>query len=254
MPQPGIQLQGHILDACPLEGVVGPPDPRAHVAHRVALPGDQQDGRVLVHFVDIPGRLVEPQPSQHLPEQAHRGLRPAHGVRHVPVHVVRVGGQPVVGGPGLVAEGLVIRAEGHIGHQLAGGVRPLDSGNSTRQQQAAPDGHLRLPAGAHDDGRVHGAGIADQIRPGQERPHAVAHQQDGQPGILLPQPLVQQMDIVHHRLPGGPVAEIYRHGPLRQGLAVAQMVMARHKDALLIEIPGEAVVSQNVLRHAVGDL
>ena len=56
------------------------------------------------------------------------------------------------------------------------------------------------------------------------------------------------------RLPGGPVAEIYRHGPLRQGLAVAQMVMARHKDALLIEIPGEAVISQDVLRHAVGDL
>ena len=82
----------------------------------------------------------------------------------------------------------------------------------------------------------------------------MAHQQDGQPGILLPQPLVQQMDIVHHRLPGGSVAEIHRHGPLRQGLAVAQMVMARHKDALLIEIPGEAVVSQDVLRHAVGDL
>ena len=32
------------------------------------------------------------------------------------------------------------------------------------------------------------------------------------------------------------------------------MIMARHKDALLIEIPGEAVISQDVLRHAVGDL
>ena len=37
-------------------------------------------------------------------------------------------------------------------------------------------------------------------------------------------------------------------------MLVTGMVMACHKDALLIEIPGEAVISQDVLRHAVGDL
>ena len=254
MPQAGIQLQGHVPDPRPFEGVVGPPDTGSHIAHRVVLPGDQQDGGVFVHPVDVPGGLIEPQAPQHLAEQAHRGVRAAQGVRHIPVHVVRVGGQPVVGGPGLVAEGLVIGPEGHIRHHLADGVRPLEPGQNSRQQQTAPDGHLRLPAGAHDDGGVHGAGIADQVRPGQERPHAVAHQQDGQIRILLPQPVMEQVDVVHHRLPGAAVAEIHRRAALRQGLAVAQVVVSRHQDAPVVEIPGKIVIPQDMLRHAVGDL
>ena len=66
MPQAGIQLQGHVPDPRPLEGIVGPPDTGPHIAHRVVLPGNQQDGGVFVHPVDVPGRLVEPQAPQYL--------------------------------------------------------------------------------------------------------------------------------------------------------------------------------------------
>ena len=65
---------------------------------------------------------------------------------------------------------------------------------------------------------------------------------------------MEQVDVVHHRLPGAAVAEIHRRAALRQGLAVAQMVVSRHQDAPIIEIPGKIVIPQDVLRHAVGDL
>ena len=41
---------------------------------------------------------------------------------------------------------------------------------------------------------------------------------------------------------------------LRQGRAVAQVVVSRHQDAPVVEIPGKIVIPQDVLRHAVGDL
>ena len=72
--------------------------------------------------------------------------------------------------------------------------------------------------------------------------------------ILLPQPIMEQVDVVHHRLPGAAVAEIHRRAALRQGLAVAQVVVSRHQDAPVVEIPGKIVIPQDVLRHAVGDL
>ena len=48
MPQAGIQLQGHVPDPRPLEGVVGPPDTGPHIAHRVVLPGEEEDKRLKV--------------------------------------------------------------------------------------------------------------------------------------------------------------------------------------------------------------
>ena len=54
--------------------------------------------------------------------------------------------------------------------------------------------------------------------------------------------------------PGAAAAEIHRRAALRQGLAVAQVVVSRHQDAPVVEIPGKIVIPQDVLRHAVGDL
>ena len=197
--------------------------------------------------------LVEAYAVQHLAEQAHRGVRAAEGVGDVVVHVALVGGEPVhlraVGG-----EQLVVAAEGQLRHQLAGGVLAADGGDGIGQRQPAGDGCLGLPAGAHDDRRLHRAGIADQVRPGQEGAHAVAHDAQRHIRIALLQPLVQHVDVVHHRVPGVALTEIHRRSALRQRLAVAQVVVSGHDDALFVQRPGESVVPGDVLGHAVTDL
>ena len=72
--------------------------------------------------------------------------------------------------------------------------------------------------------------------------------------IALLQPLVQDIDIIHHRVPGVAVAEIDGGAALRQRLPVTQMVVSGHNDALLVQRPGKAVVPGDMLGHAVTDL
>ena len=60
---------------------------------------------------------------------------------------------------------------------------------------------------------------------------------------------MQAVDVIHCVLPAVLFTEIYRRAALREGLAVAQMVVARHHDALLVEIPGKIVIALNVLCH-----
>ena len=72
--------------------------------------------------------------------------------------------------------------------------------------------------------------------------------------IALLQPLVQDIDIVHHRIPCAALTEIHRRSALRQRFAVAQMVVSGHRDALFVQRPGESVVPGDVLGHAVTDL
>ena len=82
----------------------------------------------------------------------------------------------------------------------------------------------------------------------------MAHDAQRHIRIALLQPLVQHVDVVHHRVPGVALTEIHRRSALRQRLAVAQVVVSRHQDAPVVEIPGKIVIPQDVLRHAVGDL
>ena len=72
--------------------------------------------------------------------------------------------------------------------------------------------------------------------------------------IALLQPLVQDIDIVHHRIPCAALTEIHRRSALRQRLPVTQMVVSGHNDALLVQRPGKAVVPGDMLGHAVTDL
>ena len=123
-----------------------------------------------------------------------------------------------------------------------------------RHQQTALDHDRGLPAGAHDDGPVHHAGIADQKAPGQEAAHAVAQQEEGHAGEVRLHFPAQGRHIVHRLLPAVLVCKVDGRAALRQGLAVAQMVVAHHRKALFHQEPGEAVISANILRHAVGDL
>ena len=65
---------------------------------------------------------------------------------------------------------------------------------------------------------------------------------------------MQHVDVVHHRVPGVAVAEIDGGAALRQRLAVAQVVVPGHDDALFVQRPGKAVVPGDMLGHAVTDL
>ena len=190
---------------------------------------------------------------EHLAEQAHGGVRAAQGIGDVVVHVALVGGQPVHLGA-IGGEHLVVRAEGQLRHHVAGGVLALQGDDRVGHRQSAGDHGVGLPARTHDHRRLHRAGVADEVRPGQKRAHAVAHDAQGRVGVFLPQPLVQHINIVHHRVPGVALAEIHRRAALGQGLAVAQVVVARHNDALLVQRPGKGVIAGDMLRHAVAHL
>ena len=82
----------------------------------------------------------------------------------------------------------------------------------------------------------------------------MAHNELRQALIALGEDQVQAVDVIHCVLPAVLFTEIYRRAALGEGLAVAQMVVAHHHDALLVEIPGKIVIALNVLCHAVGDL
>ena len=190
---------------------------------------------------------------EHLAEQPHRGIGAAEGVGNVAVHIFGVRRQPVIAGA-VGSKGLVVAAEGQIVHQLAGGGGSLYGADHLRHGTASGQLGLWLPAGTHDNGGPQGAGIADQVAAGQKGAHAVAHEAQRHTGKLPPQLLVQQLDIRHHRLPRGAVAKVDGGSALRQGAAVAQMVVAHHRQPLLIEVAGEAVVAADVLGYAVGNL
>ncbi len=224
----------------------------AHAAHGVILAGDQQDGRLPIHLPQVAGPLVEADAPQHLVEQAHGGVMAAQGVGDVVVHILLIRRQPVVfGAVGL--EGLVVRAEGQGRHRGVGG-RRVPPGQRSRQGKTARQRGRALPPGAHQDGGFHRAGIADEIGAAEEGAHGVAHQQQRQMGVLLLQPGVQHIHVVHRRVPGAAVAEIHRRAALGQGLAVAQVVVAHHDDAVTVEEPGKIVITVDVLRHAVDQL
>ena len=82
----------------------------------------------------------------------------------------------------------------------------------------------------------------------------MTHNAQGHVGIPQPDALVQHVDVVHHGVPRVALPKVDGGAALRQGAAVAQMVVAHHGDAQLVEIAGEGVIAGDVLRHTVTDL
>ena len=82
----------------------------------------------------------------------------------------------------------------------------------------------------------------------------MSHQQQRQIRILLLQTGVQHIDVVHRSVPCVAIAEIHRCAALGQRLAVAQMVVAHHDHAVVVEEPGEIIIAAHIFRHAVDDL
>ena len=253
MPQLRIQLQGYVPDARLPEALEGPFHALAAVAHWVHLAGDEQHRDVQIHPFQVFGLCDEGQSAQHFPEQANGGISAAEGVGHVAVHVVLIERQPVE--PGAVGgEALVVGAEGQLIHQGAGLVLAHAVGLFGGHRLAPGDdggGHL---AGAHDDRRIHGAGIADQVGAGQEGTHGVAHQEIGDLGEFRLCQVSPLVDVVYHPVPAAPGAEVQPGAALRHGLAVAQVIMACHGEAPGGEIFRKGLIAQDVLGHAVGNL
>ena len=75
MPQSRVKLQGAVGHAAALELVVGLVHTAAHTAHRIILTGDQQNGDLAVHFVQMGEPLVEADALEHLIEQSPPGSR-----------------------------------------------------------------------------------------------------------------------------------------------------------------------------------
>ena len=92
------------------------------------------------------------------------------------------------------------------------------------------------------DGKTYLHGIS-WLPEGKPVAHGVAHEHHGHIGKLLPEAVVEGIDVVHHRLPGVAGAEIHRGVALLHALAVAQVVVAHHDDAVTVEEPGKIVIT-----------
>ena len=192
------------------------------------------------------------QPAHHVPEHAGGGLEGAEGVLEVGVHHRLVPADPVRRGA-VGGELLVIRPQGQVIHQGAHRLRP---------PQGADGGGHRLPRGhqgglflprAGQDAAVHRAGIGAQVGPGQKGAHGVAQQEIGHAGEFLPHEDAQLPHVRRHQRPAVPFAEIAVFAVVHR-LAVAQVVLAAHHEAVPGQILGEVAVTPGVLRYAVNDL
>ena len=109
-------------------------------------------------------------------------------------------------------------------------------------------------AGAAEDHQVGLLRVLDNIGAGQEAAHAVPEENIGQVGIIGFHQIVELVHVLHHMAPAlivGKKAQILGDG---DGFAVAQMVVAYHKDAVLGKEKGKIVVAVDILGNAVGDL
>ena len=185
-------------------------------------------------------------------EQAHGGWLAALGVGNVGVHVVGVGAEPVKG-RALGLEGGIVAAKGQVVHKGAG-VGGILFGHQSGDGQAAAELGTRLPARAHDDGGVHGTGVADEVGAAQEGAHGVAHQHKLGAGEGLLDAAVEGIGVVHHRVPGVTLAEIDGGVPLAYAVAVAQVVMAHHGEAMVAQEAGKMVVAGDMLADTVENL
>lgn len=254
MPQLGIELAGHIPDTGLPELSADVPYLFAHVSHWVHGTGEKQHRRAGVHLPQILRVRKEREAMQHLPEQPCGRHTAAQRIRQIAVHVFRVAGEPVkirtVGG-----KAPVIGGKGQPACQCAGqDVRPLSPGLPVYENfSGSQNGGGRL-SGAHDDGALHSAGMADQEGSGQEGTHGVAHQEYRHIGEILPHQLVAGEEICLYKIPAAPGAEVEPGSAGGHGRTMPQVIVSCHGNAPLRQKRRQCLVTQDVLRHAVGDL
>ena len=113
------------------------------------------------------------------------------------------------------------------------------------------DQRLGLEAGAHDDGTVQLLAPLAEILPGIERAHAVPQQEIRHAGVELLCQLGHGVKVLQHGAVAVRLGEIAVVGLGADGTAVAQMIVAGHKDAPLGQRFGQRFVAVNEFHHPV---
>ena len=111
-----------------------------------------------------------------------------------------------------------------------------------------------LLAGAQEQAARHRARVLDEVGPSHEGAHGVAQQEVGQAGETAVHPVVEALHVPDQVVPAVPGAEIAVLGPVPGGAAVAQVVVARHGEAVVGEEPGKGVIPAHILGNAVDQL
>lgn len=96
--------------------------------------------------------------------------------------------------------------------------------------------------------------MADQESSGQEGAHGVAHQEYRHIGEILPHQLVAGEEICLYKIPAAPGAEVEPGSAGGHGRTMPQVIVSCHGNAPLRQKRCQCLVTQDVLRHAVGDL
>ena len=253
MPQPLIELEGNVPDAGFAEALIRRLDAFAHAADAVLVAGDEEGGRVWVHRVDIGLLFDKADPAEHIQEQPDRYVAAAKRVGDVTVNIFRVGTQPVIVGA-VGGKGLVVGAEDQAIDRRGEPVIADPSADHFGKQPAALHQRRRLLTGAHDDRAGKRAGITDEIGARKEGAHGVTEQKTGQLRILSAGHVAQGIHVVHDMPPAVVPAEVKRHSAFGNGESVTEVVVGDDDKAVRIHKPGERLVAQRVLRHAVRDL
>lgn len=180
------------------------------------------------------------------------GIPPAQRIRQIAVHVFLGCGRASQNPYGW-GQSAGYRRQRTAGLQCAGqDVRPLSPGLPVYENfSGSQNGGGRL-SGAHDDGALHSAGMADQEGSGQEGTHGVAHQEYRHIGEILPHQLVAGEEICLYKIPAAPGAEVEPGSAGGHGRTMPQVIVSCHGNAPLRQKRRQCLVTQDVLRHAVG--
>ena len=149
---------------------------------------------------------------------------------------------------------LVVRAESQVIQKPA--VRSGAFGSDDGFGHGVAGVHQRpgLVAGAAEDHQVGLLRVLDNIGTGQEAAHAVPKENIGQIGVIRFDQIVELVHVLHHIVPAVFLGEKAQIIGIGNRLAVAQMVVAHHKDAVLGKESGKIVVPVDMLGNAVGNL
>ena len=107
-------------------------------------------------------------------------------------------------------------------------------------------------AGALEDRPVAVGAAPREEHADRERPHAVAQQEVGDPGVHLGDPVEHQAQVLHQALVAVPFGD--EPEAVRGGTPVAQAVVPDDGDSAAVHVPGELGVQHDVLDHAVRHL
>lgn len=216
------------------------------------LAGEEQHRQGDAEALEPEGGVCLPLEGQQVAVAGGGKEEHAVGVRQVAVHRFLVAGQPVLGGA-LGLDAAVVAAEDQLIHRAGAGKGPLGGKDGLEQGQARAGSRVGA-CGAAEDAAVQRFGVADQVKAGHQRTHAVPEEEAGQAGELVLDGGVDPADVLHQGFPALFWAEVPLEGRGGAGAAVAQVVMAHHQKAPAGQELKEGAVAADIFAHTVDHL